>query len=276
MRIFRKVAIVGVGLIGGSLALSIKKHKLASQVVGVSRHASTLDDAKKRGAIDAGSRDIKIIKDADLVILAAPVETIIKLAPSISKIIRKDCIVTDVGSTKQEIVNRLGKIFPNFVGAHPLAGSEKKGVVNADAGIFKNSLCIVTSAKNSNPSALKKVQLLWRAVGAKTLDMTAAGHDRTLSFISHLPHVAAFSLINSVPQDSLKLASSGLKDTTRIAASDAILWRDIFLSNRKNVLKAIGILEKNITAIKHSISGKDAKALTSLLKKAQRKRKALE
>ena len=140
MKLFNKVAIVGVGLIGGSIALAIKKHRLAHEIIGVSRHTKSLLLAKKMGAIDRGSQDINIIKDADLVILATPVNTIINLAPKILKVIKRACIVSDVGSTKEQIVKILEKIFPNYIGSHPLAGSEKRGIINADPKIFKDSL----------------------------------------------------------------------------------------------------------------------------------------
>jgi prephenate dehydrogenase len=275
MKLFNRVAIVGTGLIGGSLALAIKKKKLAKEIIGVSRHKKTLLLAKKSHAIDKGSQDANIIKDADLVILATPVNTIIKLAPKIAKVIRKDCIVTDVGSTKQGIVSSLEKLFRNFVGAHPMAGSEKRGIVYAHPGMFKNSLCILTPTKNTNRGSLKKIELLWRKVGAKTLLINPAQHDKILSLISHLPHIAAFSLIDAVPAKYLKFASSGLKDTTRIAASESELWADIFLSNRNNAVKAIEIFQKNLTQIKSAIQKKNRRKLTLILERAKLKRIAL-
>jgi prephenate dehydrogenase len=157
MRLFNKVAIVGVGLIGGSLALAIKKRGLAKEVIGVSRRKKTLLLARQRGMIDRGSQDLNIIKDVDLVILAAPVETIIKTAQEVSKIVGPDCIVIDVGSTKEQIVFKLEKLFKHFVGSHPLAGSEKRGVSNACDEIFNNSLCILTPTKHTAASALRKV-----------------------------------------------------------------------------------------------------------------------
>ncbi len=275
MKLFNKVAIIGVGLIGGSIALAIKKKRLAGEVIGVSRHKKSLLLAKKKGAIDRGSQGIDIIKDADLLILATPVSTIIDLAPKILKIIGKDCIVTDTGSTKEEIALFLSKIFPNYVGSHPLAGSEKRGVINADPGIFKNSLCILTPVKNTSKKALKKVNLLWRQLGAKTVLLSPKSHDRILSFTSHLPHAIAFSLTNSMPLSYLKFASTGLRDTTRIAASDSQLWTDIFLSNGKNMLKTIGLFQDALSRIKSAIQKKDKKQLTLMLKQAKNKRDRL-
>ena len=275
MKLFRKVAIVGVGLIGGSMGLAIKRKGLAREVVGVSRHKRTLSLAKKARAIDKGSLDLRIIKDADLVILATPVSAIMELAPKISKIISQGCIVTDVGSTKQEIVRRLTKIFPSYIGSHPLAGSEKHSIFYARADIFKNSLCLLTPVKFTDRLALQKVERLWRDLGCRTQFLSPKAHDKVLSFASHLPHALAFALISSVPAECLKFASRGLKDTTRIAASDATLWRDIFLSNRKNVLRAIGILQQDLSRIKSAIAREDNNLLGRILKRAQEKRESL-
>jgi prephenate dehydrogenase len=243
MKVFNKVAIVGTGLIGGSLALAMKKNGLAKKIVGVSRHNSSLSEAKRIGAINDGSKSLTIIKDADLVVLAAPVHAIIKLAPAISKIINKDCIVIDVGSTKEEIVLELSKIFPNYIGTHPIAGSEKRGVKNANASLFKGSLCILTPDKMAKQDCLRKVKKIWAGVGAKTLEVTPLKHDKIMAFVSHLPHAISFALMNSVPKALLKFAASGLKDTTRISASEPELWSDIFLSNDKNIFRCLGIIK---------------------------------
>ena len=275
MRLFNKIAIVGVGLIGGSIALAIKKKKLAHEVIGVSRHRKSLLLARKRGAIDRGAQQIEIIKDADLVILAAPVSVILNLAPRISKIIRPDCIVTDVGSTKAEIVAKLEKIFPFFVGSHPLAGSEKRGVLNACPELFKGSLCILTPTKKTAAKTKEKIVEFWNELGARVIFLSVANHDKALSFISHLPHVAAFSLITSVPNQYLKFAANSLKETTRIASSDIQLWADIFLSNRKNMTGSIASLERNLKKIKSAIGTNDRKLLLKVLKCANFKRELL-
>ena len=274
-KLFNRVAIVGTGLIGGSMALAIKKKRLANEIIGVSRHKKTLSTAKKNGVIDRGSQDLNIIKDADLVVLAAPVNTILNLAEQISKIIRADCIVTDVGSTKREIVSKLETVFPGYVGSHPLAGSEKRGVLNADAGIFRGTLCILTPTRRTDKQALGKIEKLWNALGARVLLLPADSHDKILSFVSHLPHVAAFSLISIVPGKYLKFAASGLKDTTRIASSDSQLWSDIFLSNSKNISAAISLLQGVLSRIKSAINKKDSKLLSSILKEAKKKRESL-
>jgi prephenate dehydrogenase len=275
MRIFKKVAIVGTGLIGGSLALEIRKRGLARDVVGVSRRRSSLVWAKKMGAIDKGSQSLDILKGADLVVLATPVNVIMKLAVKISKIIPSDCLVMDVGSTKEEIVRELEKIFDNYIGSHPLAGSEKRGINHARKDLFKGSLCILTPTRNTCSKALSAVNKLWKSLGAKTVLLDPAAHDRLLSFVSHLPHVVAFSLISTVPEAFLRFASGGLKDTTRIAASDSELWSQIFFSNRRNIVCSIDKFQDNLTTIKSAIQKRDEKKLTLFLNRAKEKRNRL-
>lgn len=276
MRLFNKVAICGVGLIGGSIGLSIKRQKLCRQVIGVSRHKKSLLLAKKMGAIDIGSQTFDIIKDVDFLILATPVKTIIQLAPRISKIIKKGCFVTDVGSSKAEIVSALTKIFPNYIGTHPLAGSQKRGVINSQAEMFKGSICILTPVNNSSKSALKKMRLFWSKLGARTVLLTPATHDKILSFVSHLPHIVAFSLIGIIPRRYLRFASSGFKDTTRIAASESSLWVDIFLSNQKSIISSIDLLQGALSKIKFIIKKNDRNALNRTLQQAKKKRDALD
>lgn len=275
MRLFNKVAIVGTGLIGGSIALAIKRKRLAREIIGVSRHKKSLLLAKRKGAIDKGSQKLSIIKDADLLILATPVKAIINLAPKIAGIVKKECIVTDVGSAKEEIVSVFEKIFPNYVGSHPLAGSEKRSIANAHPDIFKGSLCILTPTENTNNKALKKIKVLWAKIGVKLVLLNPVIHDKILSFVSHLPHAVAFSLMGTMPQGYLKFASGGLKDTTRIVASDSELWSDIFLSNSKNVLEAIKSFRNNVSHLETALKKKDKKTLIHILREAQKKRASL-
>ncbi|MFH1441296.1 MAG: prephenate dehydrogenase [Candidatus Omnitrophota bacterium] len=269
---FNKVVIVGTGLIGGSIALALKKKKLAKEICGISRHKESLILAKKQGIIDSGSQDINIVQGADLVVLAVPVNTILRLSPSIAAIINTDCLVFDVGSTKKEIVGKLDKIFANYIGAHPLAGSEKRGVANAKDDIFKDSVCILTPTKNTKNESLKTMKEMWSKFGAKVVFMPPSVHDKVLSLVSHLPHIAAFALMHTVPDSYLKWTSTGFKSTTRIAASDSLLWRDIFLSNPDKIIEAIDLLQKKLSIIKSAISRKDGQALEKLLRSAKRKR----
>ncbi|MGD9015505.1 MAG: prephenate dehydrogenase/arogenate dehydrogenase family protein [Candidatus Omnitrophota bacterium] len=276
MRLFNQVAIIGVGLIGGSIGLGIKKKRLAKQVVGISRHKSTINLAKKRGAIDIGSLDISAIKKADLVILAAPVNSIIQLGVKIRGLIKPGTLVTDTGSTKKSVVKILEKALPNFVGGHPLSGSEKQGVANARDDLFCGSLCILTPTRKTPQLALSRIRKLWIELGSRVILLTPARHDKLISHVSHLPHIIAFSLIQSVPRSSLFLASSGLKDTTRIAASPAGLWEDIFLTNAENILVALRGFTNSLSGIRRAIKQGDARALERLLRQARLKRQLIK
>lgn len=276
MRMFNKVAIVGTGLIGGSIALAMKKKRLCLQVIGISRHRKSLLLAKRLGAVDVASLSLEAIKDADLVVLAMPVSKILSLAPVISGLIKKDCLVFDVGSSKANIARKLSRLFPFFVGAHPLAGSEKRGIKFARPDLFLNSLCILTPLKNTSKNAFLKVKKLWNALGARTLVISPEKHDQTLGFISHLPHIAAFSLINSIPAEFLRFSTPSLKESTRVASSDPELWADIILDNQQNSLKAISMMQSNLQGIKASLKRKDKLELINQFKKAKNKRGSLK
>ncbi len=276
MRLFNKVAIIGVGLIGGSIGLGIKKKKLARHVIGISRHKKTINLAIRRGAIDRGYLDISEISKADLVILATPVNSIIKIGVRISSLVRPDALVTDTGSTKKLVVRELENALPNFIGAHPLSGSEKQGVINADADLFCGSVCVLTPTAKTSKAALSKIKRFWIELEARVVYLSPARHDKLISYVSHLPHIIAFSLIQSVPRNSLYLASSGLKDSTRIAASPDALWKDILLTNSENILNALKEFSTSLSHIKSAIMHKDARALEKFLRQARLKRKELE
>lgn len=276
MRQFNKAAVIGVGLIGGSVALKIRKEKLAKEIVGVSSHKQTLAQALKKGAIDKGSLSLDIIKGADLLIFAAPVKAIIALADEASRFVDRDCFVTDVGSTKEEIVQRLSKIFPNYVGSHPLAGSEKRGMQNASSDIFKDSVCILTPVKDTPKRAADLIKAFWVKMGAKTILLDPRKHDKALGFTSHLLHAAVFSLINAIPGEDLKFSGPGLRDSSRIAGSDHKVWADVFLSNDKNLLKSLGVLENKLRELKSAVKNRDKKRLLAILEKARRKQAEIQ
>jgi len=275
MKIFNKVVIIGTGLIGGSLGLAMKKRGLANRIVGLSRLRKNAIIAKKFGAIDTVARSIEAVRDADLVILATPIDTIIDIALKFSKKIKKNCIVIDVGSTKEQIVSKLSRVIPNFLGCHPLAGSEKRGIVNFKAGIFKDSICIITPANKTNQATLKKIKLLWKELGARLIILTPKKHDQILALTSHLPHALAFSLIGTIPDQFLNLSSSGLKDTTRISGSDANIWSQVFLSNRVNLISAISSFQKKLKSLELALKNNDKKQLINILTAARKKREKL-
>jgi len=275
MRIFNKVVIIGTGLIGGSLGLAMKKKGLAKTIVGLSRLQKNAIIAKQLGAIDIVARSIEAVNDADLVILATPIDTIIDIALKLSKKIKKNCIAIDVGSTKEQIVSKLSRIIPNFLGCHPLAGSEKRGIVNFKAELFKDSICIITPTNKTNKVTLKKIKLLWRELGAQLVILTPKKHDQILALTSHLPHALAFSLIGAIPDHFLNLSSNGLKDTTRIAGSDANIWNQVFLSNRKNLISAISSFQTKLKNLELALKNNNKKELNSILCAAKKKREKL-
>ncbi|MCB9757872.1 MAG: prephenate dehydrogenase/arogenate dehydrogenase family protein [Candidatus Omnitrophica bacterium] len=273
--LFRKVTIIGLGLIGGSLAKAIKDNRLAKEIVGLSQGQQTLTTALKEGIIDQGYHDIsKAVANADLVVLATPVGAITGMLSSIGPHLRRGCIVTDVGSSKQLIVAAAQKYLPNnvyFVGSHPLAGSEKSGVANAHAELFKNATCIMTPTDETHRMARDRVKSLWAKVGAHVKFMSPEEHDKTLGYVSHLPHVVAYALMEAIPPEFLPFAAQGLKDTTRIAGSSSQMWTDIVMSNKKNLIKVIDEMVKNLSLIRKAISTDDQKTLLSVFKNAKTK-----
>lgn len=224
--------------------------------------------------------DINAAKDADLIILCSPVETIIVQLSKIAKIAKRGALIMDVGSTKLNIVNEASKVIRKqnlFLGAHPLAGLEKKGVQNANAELFKNTICIFTP--NKNKCTEKQISnfdvrfiRFWKRLGAKICIMDAKKHDEILAFTSHLPHICAFSLTNAIPFKMLEYVSNGLKDSTRIASSDATIWKDIIFSNKKKVISAINEFSRQLELIKSTIEKDNKDGFLRLLKNAKNKR----
>lgn len=281
MKKLNKIAIIGVGLIGGSIGLAIKKRKLAGRVIGIFRRNSTLKRALKCNAVDSGTTDLAYgVKDADMVILASPVFSIPVLAKKAIKYAKKGAIITDAGSTKAWIVREIEGFLKrseskvNFVGSHPMAGSEHGGVEFARADLFEGSPCIVTKTGRTDRSALKKVASFWKALGGRVEIMDPSRHDRSASLISHLPHVVAFGVAGAVERKDIKYAAEGFKDTTRVASSDPDLWADIFLTNKAQIARAGRLFEKYYGGIIKAISNGDRKRLINLLKKAKANRDA--
>ncbi|MBU1912441.1 MAG: prephenate dehydrogenase [Candidatus Omnitrophica bacterium] len=275
---FNRVTIIGLGLIGGSLCLAIKEKRLAKEIEGVSRRKSTIDQAVKNRIVDFATLDLKDgVKDSNLVIITTPVFKIVDIAKKIAPFLKKGAIVTDTGSTKKYIVENIANIRlkdVDFIGSHPIAGSERSGIKYADKDLFRGAYCILTEAKNKK--ALNKVRKFWAALGMKVIVMSADTHDRLLSNISHLPHAAAVSLINAAAGSGLDLAAGGFKDTTRIASGEPELWRDIFLTNRGNLIKNIKILKKELSKIEKALKSNNSRNLLGLLKRAKSIRDSLQ
>lgn len=282
---FQKIVIVGVGLIGGSIGLEIKRRKLASSVVGIGRSSKNLQLAIQRKLIDKASTDIlSEMQGCDLVILCTPVQTVEKYLQLISKKIEPGTIVMDAGSTKEKIVRAAEKYLPknvHFVGAHPIAGTEKSGAQAALADLFKGKKCLLTPRSKTPKSVIKKVELFWKSMGAIVSICGAQKHDEILSMTSHLPQLAATALIKTVGEGLegsvfKKMAGSGLKDTTRIAASPEEMWADICVSNKKALSKALSVYEKNLARLKKMIQKEDKSALQKYFKHSADLRRKLE
>jgi len=277
--LFRKVAIIGVGLIGGSMGMAIKKERLAREIVGYSRSHSSVTQALKNGAIDEAAHDIrKALDGADLVIIATPVKTIVQILSTISHSLKRGCIVMDVGSTKSTIVQAAHKELPPyafFVGCHPLTGSEKRGAVHAHAELFHDSICVLTPTDKTNNPSKERVRTLWTRIGAAVKLISPADHDKYLAYISHVPHLVAYALMAALPEDGLSLATPGLKDTTRIAASDPELWADICMTNSRNILQALDDVIKYLSSYRKSIVSQDSNNLVENFKKSKTRRDAI-
>lgn len=285
---FKQVAIVGVGLIGGSLGLILRRQGLADHVVGVGRTIENLRTAVELGAIDRYvSEAAEAVADADLVILATPVDTYERHLKDWAAALKPGTIVTDVGSVKGPLVEQAERAMPpnaHFVGAHPIAGKEKTGAAAGSDTLFKGARCIVTPTHRTDPDSLERVRALWRATGAVVLTMDPYVHDQILGAVSHLPHVAAFALMNALSEirderlpalDLVAHSGGGLRDTTRIAASSPEMWRDIFLWNRDNVVEAIDAYERALARMKAAIRSGDAPGIEQLLERARMEREKL-
>ncbi|HVG02993.1 MAG TPA: prephenate dehydrogenase/arogenate dehydrogenase family protein [Nitrospira sp.] len=285
---FKQVAIIGVGLIGGSLGMILRRQGMAATVVGIGRRIENLKTAVEMGAIDRYVSDPREgIKDADFVLLATPVDTYERHLKEWASSLKPGAIVSDVGSVKGELVMRTESLMPpnvRFVGAHPIAGKEKTGVAAGSETLFAGARCILTTTSQTDPDALDKVRALWEAAGSIVLEMDPLLHDKILGAVSHLPHVAAFALMTAladvrdhgVPElDLAGHSGGGLRDTTRIAASSPEMWRDIFLWNRDNLLQLIETYQRHLGEMKRLIAAGDAAGIEKQLEKAKHEREQL-
>jgi len=285
---FKQVAIVGVGLIGGSLGMILRRKALADRVVGIGRRVENLRTAVEMGAIDryVGNPE-EGVRGADLVVLATPVDTYQAHLKVWAHCLTPGAIVTDVGSVKGSLVEQSEAAMPpgvHFVGAHPIAGKEKTGVAAGSDQLFKGARCILTPTKRTNPQALERVRQLWEETGSVLLMMDPHVHDQVLGAVSHLPHVAAFALMIALSDlrdqqvPALDLAGhsgGGLRDTTRIAASSPEMWRDIFLWNRDNIVSFIDRYERALEDLKQLIKTGDAPGIEKALERAKAEREKL-
>ncbi len=277
--LFERMAIVGVGLIGGSLAKAVKEKKLVGEVLGVGRSEERLESARKLGIIDRYSGRINdILGEADLVVVAGPVGVIVDLIREMIPFLKKGTIITDVGSVKKKIVKEVEAFIPGslyFVGGHPIAGTENSGFEASFSTLFEGRKCIITPVSTTDSHALERVKELWTQVGSVVACMDSEEHDEVFAAVSHLPHIVAYSMVNSLlkakgfEKNIFSFSAGGFKDFTRIAASDPVMWKDIALMNKDKLLSAIKLFQEYLEELKEAIEREDGERLLSEFQKSR-------
>ena len=268
---FDTVCIVGVGLMGGSFGLALRKRRLARRIVGASRRQTTIEQALERGAIDEGWTDVAVAaRGADLIFMAPPVGQMADLCRQIAPVVRADAIVTDAGSTKAAVIEQCTRILGErayFVGGHPMAGSEKTGVEHARADLFKRAMWVLTPTAGTPPPVVNTLVSMIEALDATPMLLDAHLHDTLLAVTSHLPHITAAALVHVFAQTNARssvaeqLIASGWRDTTRIAAGSAEMWRDICLDNAPAITQSLDELLDELHALRHLIRDEDGENL---------------
>jgi len=279
---WKKVTLVGVGLLGGSLGLALKQRKLADLVVGFVRRQESIKESETHGAVDSASLDLpEAISGAELVVLCTPIAKMRSLVKQMKPALAKGAIVTDVGSVKGTVVAELekpvAKMGGTFIGSHPMAGAERMGVAAARGDLFNNAVCIVTPTAESNKFAVEKLEELWRSVGARPFRMSPGLHDELVSRSSHLPHVLAATLANAVldpkqPKEQEALCANGFRDTTRIASGSPEMWRDIAVANRENLVAALDAYVQDLQHFRRILKSKNEKAISKFFETAKKRR----
>lgn len=274
------LTILGVGLLGGSIGLAARKYGVVRRVIGWGRRPATLESALQLGAIDEGVLDLEAaVREAQLVVVCTPVETVAGMVLQSLRHMPSDAFITDVGSTKRGIVDQVfaanrdaGVDWTRFIPSHPLAGSERSGVEHAKAELFQDKTVIVTPTGCESSAGRVAVSKFWRALGARVCEQSPDQHDRTVSAISHLPHLIASLLAALTPDDALPFVASGWLDTTRIAAGDVELWRQIFAENRRHVGESLDEFIRVLTTCRDALRQGDDRELTRWLDEGKRKR----
>lgn len=262
----RSVAILGPGLLGGSIGLALRAAGFTGRRIGVGRRRSSLDKALACEAVDEVTLDPATgVAGAQLVILGTPIGMFEPLLREIAGALAPGTFVTDVGSTKVQVVRLARRLLPagvRFVGSHPMAGSEKTGVEFARADLFEGALCLVTPNRATPAADVASIRRFWQALGAETVTLSPAEHDRMLARVSHLPHVVATALVRIADrQNAIDLAGPGFQDTTRVASGSASVWTDILRTNARPILKALDLIEMDLTKIRHLIERDDIKGI---------------
>ena len=283
---FSKVTFIGFGLINSSLAHVFKLKTLAKETTAFSRSKETREKIKNLNIVDNVDDNIReSVKDSDLIVLGVPVGAMESIVCEIAPFLKSGTIITDVGSVKKHLIDSILPILPSdvyFVPGHPIAGTEKSGPEAGFAELFNGRWCILTPNKNTSQVALEKVKFIWEQAGMQIATMDAEYHDRVLAITSHIPHLVAFSIVGTVTEledqlktEVIKYSAGGFRDFTRIAASDPIMWRDVFLNNSEAVLEMLGRFIEDLTALQKSIRWQDGDSLENLFTKTREIRKGI-
>ena len=283
---FKKVCIIGCGLIGSSIARAIKKHGLSKKVVSSNRSESINKKVIELKIVDEASSDTKkICKDSDLIIISTPLSSYEEVILKIKNSLKSGSILTDVGSVKENIISLVEKNVPeniSWISSHPIAGTEESGPEAGFYELFKNRWCILTPSKKSKDKDIKLLETFWKKIGSKVDIMNAKQHDYILSITSHIPHLIAYNIVNTTlnvqdtkESDVVKYSAGGLRDFTRIAASNPIMWRDVFIQNKRNTSKMIDKFIENLEDLKKAIESEDGKKLEEIFIKTKKIRKEI-
>jgi prephenate dehydrogenase len=279
---FEQLGLIGCGLMGGSFALALKRAGLVKRVVGYSKSPSTTEKARQMGVIDVEAPSaLMAVSGSDLVLLAVPVAATEPTLKAVRHLINPDMLIMDVGSTKRDVVDAARRTLKMnmglFVPCHPIAGREVSGVENADANLYKGKQVVLTPVERTHTNQLEKATALWHALGCEVLKMSPEAHDAAFAAVSHLPHLIAFALMNSITAQSesdtfLSLAGPGFRDFSRIAASDPQMWRDVLMANREELSRQIALFRQELAHFEQLITDGQSEALEDLITRASHTR----
>ena len=279
MKDLRQTTVIGLGLLGGSISLAVLRSFTRVKVIGYTHRPSTRTKARQLAVATEIVDCLKSsVSEADIVILATPIVTFEKIFSEIADALPNGCIVTDVGSTKVLPHRWAAKKLPksvHYVGSHPIAGSEQRGIEFARDDLFDGAMCILTTSKKTNRQAAQTLKIFWSKLGCSVKSMTPAEHDRIFANVSHLPHITAAALINANNNEELKFAGKGFMDTSRIASGPANIWADVLLTNATNTTRGIDKIIAELVKLKKAIKKENKREIEKLLKKAKTKRAAM-
>jgi len=282
---FNKISIIGCGLIGSSILRAVEEKKLASKISAYDKSPRVTDYLKKNFSVEICNNISDVVKDSDLVVIASPLSSYKEILLSIQSNLKEHVILTDTGSAKKEVNKIIGNLSlknVNWIASHPIAGTEYSGPEAGFASLFKNRWCIISADEKTPEDKIKALENFWNKLGSKTKLMTFEDHDYVLSLTSHLPHAVAYSIVKTAinnedkfKDDVIQYSAGGLRDFTRIAASDPLMWKDIFIDNSENILKVLDNYSKNLNEIKDAIKNKDSKKLLEIFSSTKKVRKEI-